>query len=128
MTAILTDAAATLAEVLEQENDALLALDLPRAVSLLERKHRATDALQAARSAGVALADRAAAQLLATRLDALAAENKRLLERAIDVQRQVIATIARAAPRRVPQAPRYNAAGSLAGAAFVAPLALSARA
>ncbi len=120
--------AAALTDILDQENRALTALDLPCAMALLERKHRATDALLAAKDGIARPRDRAALQLMVGRLEALAEDNRRLLERAIEVQGRVIALVARSAPKRLPEAPRYTAAGSLAGANRTAPVAFSARA
>jgi hypothetical protein len=83
-----------LAETLEMENAALAALDLPRAAGMLGDKQRAIASLAAAQTPP---ASREAAERLAQRLQALAAENKRLLERAIAAQGRVIEVIARAA-------------------------------
>ena len=130
MTQSLIGVAEVLASVLQEENAALLALDLPRAVALLARKHAAADALAAARvpaAAGtLAAAELGVLERMASRLDGLAAENRRLLERAIEVQREVMILLARAAPRRA-AAPRYTAAGALAGTGGAA-MAFSARA
>ena len=83
-----------LAETLEAENGALIVLDLPRAGAMLARKQRALADLAAMQ--GVP-APRDAADRVARRLQALAMENKRLLERAIAAQGRVIGVVARAA-------------------------------
>jgi hypothetical protein len=105
-----------LAEALRAENEALATLDLPRAVGLAQAKQRATDAFAAAYAAAAktgARADGAARSStveLTTRLQSLSTENRRLLERAITIQAQVIETIAGAAlPRHT--GPGYGAGG-----------------
>jgi len=120
-------AATALAEVLDAENAALRALDIRRAVGLLDRKQAAMRDVEAAQREAVAFATRLGepARLLAERLQAAAAENKRLLERAITVQRQVIGKLARAVPAASP-VQRYGASGARTGK--VAPIALRARA
>lgn len=97
----LITAAIRLADVLQTENAALAALNMPAAARLLPEKLAATDAFAAAQ-AGVAArrgAGRGGAELdaLARRLRELATENRRLLERAMLVQGRVIATVAKAA-------------------------------
>lgn len=105
-----------LAEALRAENEALGALDLPRAASLAETKRQATDAFAAAYAATVKTNARAAgpvrqtAQDLTTRLTRLGTENRRLLERAIAIQSRVIETIAGAA---VPRTGGYGAGGRM---------------
>jgi hypothetical protein len=95
-----------MAGLLKQENEALLAMDFGRAGSLLAAKHSAADALAAAW--------RAAAEDIPqddlTALGALADENRRLLNRAMRVQRRVLDLVARAA-RGTQPASRYGAAG-----------------
>jgi hypothetical protein len=92
-----------LAEALDAENRALAALDLDTAVALAPAKSEAADAFAAARDAATKAAARAEgqertlAEQLGRRLEGLAAENRRLLERAITLQAQVIETIAGAA-------------------------------
>lgn len=121
-----------LAEALRAENEALAALDLPRAATLADGKIAASDAFAAAYAAqskhgsapGGPVRDTAA--LLARRLEDLGAENRRLLERAVALQSRVIETIAGAAlPRSAVQG--YGPPGR---AASIRPpaLALSARA
>jgi hypothetical protein len=86
-----------LADVLERENEALRAMDLHRAASLLPEKTAALADLSAAvetaeEPANPVLAS-AARRSAAERLDGLAAENRRLLERAIAAQQRVIAIV-----------------------------------
>ena len=83
-----------LADTLTAENTALAALDLPRAGAMLARKQRALADLAAAQALP---ASHDAAERMARRLQGLAIENKRLLERAIAAQGRVIGVIARAA-------------------------------
>ena len=85
-----------LAEVLGAENAALAALDLPQAGAMLARKQRALADLAAARAVA-ATTPRNSAERMARRLQGLAVENKRLLERAIAAQGRVIGVIAQAA-------------------------------
>jgi hypothetical protein len=121
-----------LAEALRAENEALAALDLPRAAALAGPKIAASDAFAAAYAAQAKHGDapagpvREAAALLAARLEALGRENRRLLERAVALQARVIETIAGAALPKA-QVQGYAPAGR---AAPVRPpaLALSARA
>ncbi len=98
-----------LAETLEAENGALAVLDLPRVGAMLARKQRAMADLAAMQGAPASCD---AADRMARRLQALAMENKRLLERAIAAQGRVIGVIARAAaPEVVPTgygAPRHS--------------------
>jgi hypothetical protein len=122
MTLELTDAGTVLAETLEAENSALTALDLPRAGAMLARKQRALADLAAA-AARVGTPAHHAADRVARRLQGLALENKRLLERAIAAQGRVIEVVARAAvPAEAPTG--YGPARGLRPAAF----ALSAKA
>ena len=90
----LITAGTVLADMLESENAALAVLDLPRAGGMLADKQRAVAGLAAARTAPAACEG---AERMARRLRALAVENKRLLERAIAAQSQVVGVIARAA-------------------------------
>lgn len=87
-------AGSLMADTLEAENAALAALDLPRAAGMLADKQRAVANLSAVQTAP---ASREAAERMARRLQALAIENKRLLERAIAAQGRVIGAIARSA-------------------------------
>lgn len=112
-------AAARLAEALRAENEALARLDLPAAAALATPKRQATDAFaaayEAARRSGAraAGADRAAAEAVAGRLRDLSSENRRLLERAIELQARVIETIAGAAR---PASATYDGSGGPRGA------------
>lgn len=121
-----------LAEALRAENEALAALDLPRAAVLAGPKIAASDAFAAAYAAQVKHGSapegpvRQAAALLAGRLDELGRENRRLLERAVALQSRVIETIAGAALPKA-QVQGYAPAGRAAPARAPA-LALSARA
>ena len=98
-----------LASVLGEENAALAALDLPRAVALLERKVARVAKFEGLRAVGVPHAE--AVELL-EQLAALAAENRRLLDRAIKAQGRLIGVIA-GVVRAAPMAPRYGARGRL---------------
>jgi flagellar biosynthesis/type III secretory pathway chaperone len=118
-------AAQRLADILTRENAALSDGDIAEATRLLPEKQEATEALARAEPPGAA--DRAAITTLAVRLQTLTAENRRLLARALAVQRHLLALVARAA-RPVAAAPRYGASGHLAAGPRVAALALSARA
>lgn len=121
-----------LAEALRAENEALAALDLPRAAGLADGKIAASDAFAAAYAAqakhGAAPEGpvREAAAILARRLDELGQENRRLLERAVALQSRVIETIAAAAAPRAAM-PGYAPAGRAAAYRPQA-LAVSARA
>jgi flagellar biosynthesis/type III secretory pathway chaperone len=94
------DPAAALEAVLVAENQALARHDAPAAAALLQQKLAAT----------AALATTAATREQAERLRALAAENRILLERAIDVQKSIITMVARAAQESMAR-PRYGAEG-----------------
>jgi hypothetical protein len=114
----LITSAIALAQTLAEENEALRQLDVSRALALLDRKRLETDAFNQAQSATeVAATDTpftpdqlALAQSVAARLEGAAAENKRLLERAIAVQGQVVGVLLRAVPAAQPPA-RYSAVG-----------------
>ena len=95
----LVDAADALEAVLLAENDALQRHDADAAVALLERKLAATQALSTTEIDPDQL----------HRLRELAADNRRLLERAIDVQSQIINMVARAA--QATPLTRYGAEG-----------------
>jgi len=90
-------AAGRLAEVLARENEALRAMDLPRAAALLVEKAAAMDALTAVAAAMPSGPPHPALPAAARRLESLAAENRLLLERALAAQQRVIGIIARAA-------------------------------
>ena len=113
MAAPLLSAAAQLVEVLTAENAALRALDAPAAAALLEKK------LAAARGLAEAAAQRPAAPQtpesagLALQLRDLGDENRRLLERALQVQGRVLDLVARAARQGAAQSGgRYGASGA----------------
>lgn len=117
-----TRAAAELARLLERENAALAAFDLPRANAMLADKQAAVNRLAALLQARQAVEPATAAHLRE-----LAEQNRRLLQRAITVQGQVIALIAGALPRNA-VSPRYAAAGTPSRGLAPMPFALSARA
>jgi hypothetical protein len=128
MSPALIDAAVQLADALARENEALAALDLPRAAGMLADKQRAGDAFLAAQTLlppGAPAELGVAAREVAARLGTLAEENRRLLERAIAVQGRVIGTLARAAR---PETLGYGAHGGRADAGRPGAIALSARA
>lgn len=127
MSAELIEAANCLIETLTRENAALTALDLPRAAGMLADKQRTVEAFAAAQATTQSTASRAALEPLARRLNALAEENRLLLERSIAVQSRVIGVIARAASRAV-AAPCYGACGDIARVGRPAALAFSAHA
>ena len=116
MTSPTLAAAARLAEVLTAENAALRALDAPAAAALLEDKLAAARNLAQAAAAGRPAAQQTPeAAGLALRLRDLAEENRRLLERAIQVQSRVLDMVARAARQGAAQsAGRYGASGAAA--------------
>jgi flagellar biosynthesis/type III secretory pathway chaperone len=120
------DAAAALAEVLEAENAALAAMDIPSANRLLDAKRTATDALLKANRA-VPPPPTPAAQAIGLRLRDLAHTNKTLLERAMVAQNRVMACIARAIPRSVNHSGSYGAHGGPAALRSMPPVALSSR-
>ena len=124
MTKPLIDAAQHLAAVLDQENEALRAMDLRRAVGLLAEKTTAIADLMAAGDAN-SLPRVPGMISLAQRLDSLARENRQLLERAITAQRHVIGIIVRAAAS-VAAEPAYASNGRRQRAR--GPMALSTRA
>ncbi len=107
-----------LVDVLERENAALTVMDLREAATLTAEKAVALEALAAcARIPGLA---RELGQL-----DALAAENRRLLERAIAAQQRVIGIVVRATAS-VGRGASYRATGRTGG--ITGPVALSTRA
>jgi hypothetical protein len=124
-----------LADALRAENEALARLDLPGAAGLAGAKMRCADAFAAAFAAASKVgarpegaAQRDGARDMAARLEALGAENKRLLQRAVAVQSRVIETIAAAAMSRAAD-PVYGAAGRRPAAPRQAPaVALALRA
>jgi hypothetical protein len=136
MTPELIATAVRLADTITRENAALAALDLAGAAGMLAEKNQATNAFIAAQAIAARLAPlrlpgwrRGEVEQLAARLQALAEQNKRLLEHAIAVQGRVIGMVARAAAGAdtTQAAPRYGARGGLS-IARPAAMALSARA
>jgi hypothetical protein len=89
-------AARHLVDVLERENAALRTMDLRRTASLLPEKSAAIAELTAFGEASGLPPDPGLGEVV-RRLDALALENRRLLDRAIVAQRRVIGIIVRAA-------------------------------
>jgi hypothetical protein len=113
MTPTLDLAVQRLSKVLAAENAALSAMDFAGAGALLAPKHAAADALAAAMRA--AASSHAEPQSL-HELGTLADENRRLLNRAMRVQRRVLDLVARAA--RASQPPSgYGASGKPASTA-----------
>jgi len=113
-----------LADLLAQENAALAALDLPRAAALLGEKQDAARSFAAAQQAAAA---GATASPVAARLRDLAEQNRRLLERGIAIQGEVIGLIAAALPKTAGP-PRYAATGAPARGGRPVAFTLSARA
>jgi hypothetical protein len=107
MTDSLADAVQAMAKLLTAENAALSEMDFARAGALLAPKHAAADALAAAWRASAA--NHIPQEELA-KLGALAEENRRLLNRAMRVQRRVLDLVARAA-RGSQKTTRYGASG-----------------
>jgi hypothetical protein len=105
----LTQAASRLVDILQAENAELQAMDFKAAGRLLTAKQAATAELTAAQAA--TLYAPAGMRLLAQRLNELADENRKLLERAIAVQRRVLGTVVRAAQTATPE-PQYGPAGT----------------
>lgn len=102
-------AAARLERVLQAENAALQTLDMVALPALLPEKQAAAAGLAAAEAPPARTPEFAA---LAERLRGLAAENRRLLERAIEVQDRVLRLVAGAAQQAGRRdAARYGAAG-----------------
>ena len=125
MTSAFVQAAVRLADTLARENEALLALDLPRAAGMFDEKQRAADAFISAQAlASAGLDQTEAARQVAERLGALARENRRLLELALTVQGRIVGILARAAR---PEASAYGAHGKQA-APHPGAIAFSARA
>ena len=95
------DAAPTLEAILVAENDALERHDANAAVALLPQKIAAARALSPA----------TISEELGARLRDLSARNQLLLERALEVQSQILTLVINAA-KTVPASPRYGAAGN----------------
>jgi flagellar biosynthesis/type III secretory pathway chaperone len=111
-------AANRLAELLAEENAALAAADIPRAIKLVEAKAEALASLHAMlplSSPGTTASgseEWRQAEQLSRRLQHEMIENRKLLEQAIQVQSRIIGMIARAMPRALAaSAPRYGAKG-----------------
>lgn len=116
--------ARALCSLLQAENDALQAMDIGRANALLAHKQTATDAFLATRK----LIDSAPAGEWAEelkRLGFLAGDNKRLLERAMGAQNRLMACIARAIARAMPDASGYSAQGVKPRPRHLPPVAFS---
>lgn len=121
-------AADALASTITAENNALAALDLPVAVRLLAQKRQHGEAFLTAQARSLAAGLPALPRDRLKQLAELAADNKRLLERAITVQGRVISSIAHAVPRAIASpSQRYASDGKPASARPVA-MALSAQA
>ncbi len=133
-TASLIAAAVRLADVLQTENAALAALNMAAAVRLLPEKLAAADAFVAAQAGASPKGRRAARRRIeldavARRLQDLAAENRRLLERAMLVQTRVIATVAKAARATAERAaPGYGASHGVRGTPRLAACAVATQA
>ncbi len=96
----LVAATTRLADSLSRENTALDALDVSGAVSLLPEKRSALAALTEAHSIVLTPAQRPAMAEAVRRLQAVASENRRLLQRALTVQNRVIEVIVSTLPRQ----------------------------
>ena len=107
MTHALIDATERLADTLARENAALDALDVAGAAVLLPAKRTALAALAEADALSIPPEHRGLMADAVRRLQAVAAENRRLLQRALTVQGRVIEVIVGALPREEP-AGRYT--------------------
>jgi hypothetical protein len=114
-----------LADILDLENHALKAMDLRRAAGLLPEKTAALADISVACELPSVSAHPALAST-AGRLQGLALENRRLLERAIVAQQRVIGIVVCAAAATGRVEPSYGARGRMARA--IGPMALSTRA
>ena len=99
-----------LAATLHAENAALQAMNLTAAASLLPEKQRASTAFETARAATPPAQSAALRDAVAKLMDQ-AAENRRLLERAIAVQTRVIGIVV-GAVRPPHPASRYGRSGN----------------
>ena len=88
-----------LADILERENAALEALDIPRAMDFLDEKQRALEAWYALPSDSTLPAGSADHDLILRRLRRLVDDNRTLLRHALAVQMRVIAILAATMPR-----------------------------
>lgn len=111
MTPTLAQAVQAMTKLLTEENQALTNMDFSRAGALLAPKHAAADALAAAWRAATQT-DAPQGDLM--KLGELAEENRRLLNRAMRVQRRVLDLVAKAA-RSSHATTRYGAGGRAAG-------------
>jgi hypothetical protein len=111
----LTGALLEVAEVLTTENALLAACDYRGVAGLLARKQLALERLSAARRSE---ANEGHTEL-ARRVGTLTAENRRLLDRAVDVQRRVVDIICNAAREKL-SSDRYGANGRRAAGASTA--------
>ncbi len=126
MTPDFEKAAHRLADVLQQENDALTRVDYASAVALVPAKEAALldMARQQPKASGARPVVKGRLVELQHRLAALADENKVLLQRAITVQTRILRIVAGAAappPARV----EYSARGTSAAPRRVGAVALS---
>lgn len=135
MTRALIDAAVALAATLVQENAALAALDLAGAASLLDQKETAATSFAVAQrhafeqaTGPLAGPERDVAEQLGRQLHELAGENRRLLERALLVQRRVVGAVAKAVPKAMAGPARYGATGAMTATRRPPPVVISARA
>ncbi len=127
MTQDLVDAANRLAEVLVRENAALERLDFAAAVALGQAKEAALLGVTRGRSATPTVDRTPTLLALGRHMNALVAENRALLERAIAVQTRVVGIIVRAAAPP-PAVGRYASSGFKSPPRRAAAMALSARA
>lgn len=133
MNEALIAAAQDLAAALRAENEALEAMRLGQAATLLSQKTRAVDAFLRARAAAARGPrpdgeDLEVARGMADVLHSLAARNRTLLERGMSVQAQVITLVAQAARRQLPGTGAYDAGGLARERGQAPPLALASRA
>ncbi|MEJ0049129.1 MAG: hypothetical protein WDN04_25725 [Rhodospirillales bacterium] len=109
VTASFAYAVQAMAKLLTEENAALNAMDFARAGALLAPKHAAADALAAAWRAAP---ETDAPQNDLRQLGELAEQNRKLLNRAMRVQRRVLELVARAAAAHRPARATVRADGS----------------
>jgi hypothetical protein len=118
-------AATALSQVLMFENEALAALTFAEStIVAMEKEQVIAHFTKAVDQHGTA----ELSPVLARQLSTLVVENKRLLERALHVQGQVIACIARAAPKRCGNHRAYGRTGGWADDSGAVPVAFAARA
>lgn len=123
----LAEAIVVLADVLARENAALQALDVRLATALLPEKEAATARFQdVAKSAREQTGADVDTEPAAARLLDAARENRRLLERAMLVQKRMLAIVVSAVPAAMPQVGRYGTGGRPVGPS-VPPVMVSAR-